>query len=230
MLWESVNLFPSCPPACTPYKNHIYTAYMPRLVIIIVVLLLLAGGLGIAWVILTPDPILPEAMQMREMTPSFPSDKDDSETKTVPVYAKDITGAAPQFTFQANMPASWKAESIPSIEAISLYDPSDSGDTSLDKSQIFIRYFTASDFLTLSTVTIHSQEPLTVVGRPAVRYDISKKIGVPNFANQPLWRNERHVVTDIRVFDSNPSVFYVIAKRPGLEQEVYEAFLESLTL
>lgn len=204
---------------------------MSRIVIIVVTLLLLVGGAGAVWVILSSasvDPILSEAMQTRETLPL--SGKNDLETKAVAVNAKDIAGVAPQFTFQANIPASWKAESISGIEAISFYDPLASGNTSLEKSQIFIRHFTASQFLTLSTVTIHSRESLIVAGRPAVRYDISKKTGVLNFANQPLWRNERHVVTDIRVSDSSPSVFYVIAKRPDLDQGVYEDFLNSLTV
>jgi len=49
---------------------------------------------------------------------------------------------------------------------------------------------------------------------------------VANFAGQPSWRSEEHIVTDIRVSDANPSVFYVIAKRPDLDMNTYQLFLD----
>ncbi len=147
---------------------------------------------------------------------------------TKQVRAADVPGTDESFIFVATIPADWEVEVVPGSRAISFYDPQVSGSTTLDKSQIFIRSFKAHDFLTLSTVTIHSREQLTINGRPAVRYDIEKKSEVPPFAAQPAWRNERHIVTDIRVSDKNPSVFYVIAKRPDLDAVVYETFLQNL--
>ncbi len=150
------------------------------------------------------------------------------DEKTVP--ASDLPGAAPAFTFLAVMPASWQAEVIPASEAVNFFDPEGEGENNLEKSQIFMRHFSGNDFLTLATVTIRSRESLTIKKRPAVRYVIAKKPEVPDFPNQPSWRNEQHMVTDIRVADTNPSVFYVIAKRPDLDARIYQRFLENLAV
>lgn len=134
------------------------------------------------------------------------------------------------YDFDLSMPLGWRAESISAVEAISLYDPQAAGESDLEKSQIFIRYFRANKFLTLDTVTIHSRQELIVGGRPAVRYDIEKKPAAPTFPSQPSWRNKRHLVTDIRLSDASPSIFYVIASRPDLDPAIYQAILDSLKL
>ena len=146
------------------------------------------------------------------------------------ILARNVAGAAKNFIFAVKIPVGWQAEAVPEIDAINFYDPASEDNTSLEQSQIFIRNFRANSFLTLATVTIHSRENLTINNRPAVRYDIEKKPGVPNFPNQPSWRNRRHIVTDIRVSDKNPSVFYVIAKRPELDQKIYQQFLKDLAV
>lgn len=158
--------------------------------------------------------------------PSESKPSDTSTNKTI--AAKDIPGAHSDFKFLATVPAAWSAEAVRAIDSINFYDPAAPGASNLEKSQIFIRKFTANDFLTLSTVTIHSRTTIKVNNRPAVRYDIEKKSGIANFANQPAWRSARHIVTDVRVSDANPSVFYVIAKRPDLDQAIYDRFLNSL--
>jgi hypothetical protein len=144
--------------------------------------------------------------------------------------AQSIPNIAQQFTFSATIPNAWIAEPISSINAVNFYNPAADASTSLEKSQIFIRYFEASDFLTLSTVDILSKSSLTVGNRPAVRYTIKKKPNVSNFPNQPSWRNKEHVVTDVRVSDTNPSVFYVIAKNPELDETTYQILLDSFTV
>lgn len=146
------------------------------------------------------------------------------------IRAQDITGIAKEFAFSAQIPDSWQTEAALASQAIAIYDPGAPGINNLEKSQIFIRYFTASDFLTLPTVTIHERTSLTIADSQAVRYDIEKKRSVENFPNQPQWRNERHIVTDVRVSKKNPSLFYVIAKRPDLSEKVYETFLQSLQI
>ncbi len=147
---------------------------------------------------------------------------------TVTIQAQDIDKADAAFQFTSVMQARWEAEAIAATQAISLYDPAAPGESNLEKSQIFIRSFSADDFLTLSTVNILNQKDLTLDGRPAVEYEIENKAGVPNFVGQPSWRSERHIVTDVRVSDTNPSVFYVIAKRPDLDDATYQAFLDTL--
>lgn len=189
-----------------------------------VILVVLILGIGI--VLWTRGPTLSTTLSTSPTTTGTQT----SDSSSPLIRAQDIPGAASQFTFAAEMPQRWQAEAIAGIEAISLYDPTLPGNDNLEKSQIFIRHFTANDFLTLASVTIHARTPRTIAGRPAVRYDITKKPSVANFPNQPLWRNQRHIVTDIRVSDSNPSVFYVIAKRPNLAPGIYEHFLNTLTV
>lgn len=144
------------------------------------------------------------------------------------VYGATIPGAHFDYNFSANLPAGWKAEAVPAIEAINLYSPTASGENNLEKSQIFIRKFTARNFETLTTVDILDRKEVEVVGRPAVQYEIKKKGGIANFPNQPQWRNEQHIVTDIRVSDGSPSLFYVIARNPKLSEQQYQAVLTSL--
>lgn len=132
-------------------------------------------------------------------------------------------------SFSATIPSTWEAEYIPDIQAINFFDSSVEGKSNLEKSQLFVRYFVANQFLTLQTVTIYSENESVINDRPAVTYEIEKKSNVADFAFQPSWRNQRHFVTDIRSTDDNPTTFYVFAQRPGLDQEVIEAFLQSVT-
>lgn len=125
------------------------------------------------------------------------------------------------------LPSTWKVEYIKTIEAINIFNPNLPG-TTLEQSQIFIRYFSANKFLTLSTVNILQREELTILGHSAVKYEIKKKDGVANFANQPIWRNQQHIVVDIRSTDNNPTTFYVFAKNPNLPEETFNTFLNSL--
>ena len=144
------------------------------------------------------------------------------------IETKNISAAADVFNFSVQAPDGWQIQAVPQIEALNIFNPEAEGQDNLRKSQIFIRYFKASDFLTLGTVTIHSRTKTTINGRPAVIYDIEKKSGVANFAHQPSWRSARHLVTDIRLNDTNPSIFYVVAKRPDLAQEIFDRFIISL--
>jgi len=152
------------------------------------------------------------------------------EIKFQTISTTDIEGLAGPFTFSAEIPIGWEVEAVPSIESINIYDPNSLETSTLDKSQIFIRYFTANSFLTLSTVTIYQQTQTQNKGKPTVIYDIEKKPGVANFPNQPSWRNKRHFVTDIRQTDTDPSVFYVFGQRPDLDEEIFGHFLQTLTL
>lgn len=173
---------------------------------------------------------MPTEAQMDQLLKSPSPDLTASASLTQRIDARIISSADTNFQFTATMPALWQAAAVPEIDAINLFNPHVAGENDLEKSQIFIRFFRANAFLTLSTVTIHERTEFTLSGRPAVRYDIEKKPTAAGFPSQPSWRNVRHIVTDIRVTDTNPSVFYVIARRPNLDQAVYEAFLTSLTV
>lgn len=144
------------------------------------------------------------------------------------MHSSNTANLAGPFTFSAEIPSGWKVEAVPEIEAINIYNPNASNNNNLEKSQIFVRYFKANTFLTLNTVTIYKQTQTTNKDRPMVIYDIEKKPGVANFPSQPAWRNQRHIVTDIRQTDGSPSVFYIFAQRPGLTPEIFDNFLKTL--
>lgn len=134
------------------------------------------------------------------------------------------------FPLEFDVPAGWDVEYIPSIEALNLYTLTGEG-VARERSQVLIRYFDASSFLTLSTVTIHSTTDLTVGtdDYTARRYDIEKKAGVANFVDQPSWRNERHIVTDFRGAGGYTR-YFVVAANPALDVAVYESLLASMTI
>lgn len=192
------------------------------------ILILIAGSavVGLAfWQILRDKP-----------APSSANPPGSSSTIPAPVsteplyrrfYAASVQGAANEFSFSLEIPRTWQAEAVSAIEAIALYDPDAPGESNLEKSQLFIRHFSGNDFLTLSTVTIHDRSDVVVDGRPARRYDIEKEAGIADFPDQPSWRNDRHIVTDVRVSDARPSTFYVVAQNPALETTVYHHALET---
>lgn len=175
----------------------------------------------------TPSPIV--SSPVATLTPS-PTTTPTPATTFKRIEASDIAAVPSQYNYSAEIPANWAVEIVSGSEAVNIYDPALSDATNLEKSQIFIRYFSANSFLTLTTVDVLSRESLTIKNRPAVRYEIQKKASVANFASQPTWRNKKHIVTDIRLSDSNPSLFYVIAQRPGLSDAIYQHFLDSIQL
>jgi len=150
-----------------------------------------------------------------------------STSQTIsPANRLEFSTLNPLYRFSAELDNGWRAEYVPTTEAINIYNQGAIG-SNLEKSQIFIRYFNANDFLTLTTVNILSRESTSINGHDAVRYEIEKKAGVANFANQPSWRSQRHSVVDIRFAETNPSVFYVIARNPSLSESDFEDFLQN---
>ncbi len=141
---------------------------------------------------------------------------------------KDLGGNIFHIAFE--IPDGWEVEYIPSIESLNLFTL-EGGGSARERSQIFIRYFDATDFLTLPTVTIHDTQDGTVgAGNyKARRYDIEKKADIENFKDQPLWRNGRHIVTDFRGKEGFTR-YYVVAANSELDQEIYERVLESIQI
>lgn len=140
----------------------------------------------------------------------------------------DLPDRDPKFSFTSAIPKTWVVEYVAGSKAINIYDPYAAGTTNLDQSRIFITFFQASDFQTLTTVTVKSRTPTTINGHAAVTYSISKKTDVPNFNSQPIWRNQEHRVTDIRTSTKSPTVFYALAKAPAVSNQVFDDFLKSL--
>lgn len=159
---------------------------------------------------------------------ALPEEPIATDTTTRQFTSSELSTITAPFNFTATIPAAWQVEYVPEIEAINFYDPTIEATSALEQSQIFVRYFTAASFLTLSTVTIYSQTETTINNRPVVVYDIEKKPEVADFTHQPSWRNQRHVVTDIRSTNNTPATFYVFGKRPELSQEVFDQFIQSV--
>lgn len=132
------------------------------------------------------------------------------------------------FQFSAEVPPGMEIEFIQSIDSINIYDPKDGAENIRDKSKIFIRNFEANKFLTLSTVDIASKEGTFINGHAAVHYEITKKPEIKSFPEQPIWRNYKHKLTDIRLNNQNPSWFYVFSYNPNYDPKQFEKFLNSI--
>lgn len=143
------------------------------------------------------------------------------------IDASSISGADEAYKFSAMIPNDWDIRAVSASDSLYVYDSKVEGAT-IENAQIFIRYFKADDFLTLKTVTIHSRTEVLINGLPSVRYEIEKIKSVPNFVNQPSWRNKRHIVTDIKINSSSPATYLVVAKNPELSETVYQSFLNSI--
>lgn len=169
----------------------------------------------------------PNILQTKENTHSEAIDK---------VFnSHDLFGVDSHFQFTASIPSSWQAEYVSESQAINFYVPPEKSSIGttlqserLDSSKIFVKYFIADKFLTLTTVDIRSRLESVINGRQAVTYVIAKKPSIKNFPNQPIWRNEKHTVTDIRSSGDSPTVFYVFAKSPLLPENDFKNFLESV--
>lgn len=209
---------------------------MRRAVLLILVLVLLAAGIFFA---LRPrqageSPGSDQGTPLTNLSNQEPTRQPAATTAPAAAgttfAAQDVAGSDPVFQFSAIVPAGWQVEAVAASQALNLYDPTATGATNLEKSKIFVKYFRASSFLTLQTVTVKSRTESTINGRPAVTYLIEKKSGVANFPNQPSWRNREHRVTDIRSSDASPTTFYVFAKAPEVSDATFDAFLNSVTV
>ncbi len=134
------------------------------------------------------------------------------------------------FKLELLLPKNWDIEYIPSLQALNLYMVSGNG-TARERSQVFIRYFDANKFLTLSSVDVLSTKDVQVGAQSYTgkQYEIEKKSGIADFTDQPSWRNKQHRVTDFRDKEGFTR-YYVVAKNPNLDMETYQKVLESMTI
>lgn len=140
----------------------------------------------------------------------------------------DRSGSDPFDALHLRLPEGWSLEYIPQIEAMSVYTAQGEG-PARERSQLFIRFFDADTFLTLSTVDILSSENIMVGDDyEARRYEIQKKDGVSDFPFQPSWRNDRHIVVDVHVPETRR--YYVFAASPDLDPDVFSRLLTALEL
>lgn len=140
----------------------------------------------------------------------------------------DLGGSS--FKIRFAIPGGMEVEYVPQLKALNIFTIKGEG-TARERSQLFIRYFDASGFQTLSGVTVYDTKDITVgQGKYAARrYDIEPKPGVADFAHQPAWRNARHIVTDF-TGGNGVARYYVVAKNPKLTDNMYEAVLASMQL
>lgn len=132
------------------------------------------------------------------------------------------------FRFSGDVSDNFQVEYVPGSESINIFNPNIESLNNLEKSQIFIKYFKANTFLTLSTVDILNKENDEVNGHSAVRYEIVKKPGIANFVSQPSWRSEQHKLIDIQLADQTNTFFYVFSYNPEFPEEEFEKFINSL--
>lgn len=129
-----------------------------------------------------------------------------------------------------DLPPGTELEFVPSLKAWNVYTVRGEGSVR-ERSQFFIRYFDASDFLTLKTANILRTEDL-MVGRgsyAARRYEIEKKPETADFPDQPSWRNTRHLVTDFRDKEGRTR-YYVVAAAPDQSLRAIELFLSGMEI
>lgn len=185
--------------------------------IFIIVIFIIAIGLVIGMIYFLPKGNTSPLMQ-------------DAENKISEVFEKtiDFSEINQEFSFSAKIPKEFEVEYVSNVRAINIYNPSQTGDSNIEKSKIYVSFFKASKFLTLNTVEITQQDKVTVQGREAILYEITKKETVPNFTGQPTWRNVTHKAIDIRASQNSPSYFYSFAKNPDLSQKIFDDFINSL--
>lgn len=142
--------------------------------------------------------------------------------------SKEIGGD--NFKLQFTIPADWEAEYIPQRKALNLFSLRGEG-TARERSQIYISFFDAPQFQTLTTVNVLSTKDLKVgqENYVAKRYEIEKKSTVSSFADQPSWRNAKHFVTDFRSQEGQTR-YYTFAKNPSLDEGIYQQVLASIEI
>ncbi len=152
----------------------------------------------------------------------------NSKKEQNPQQKIDFKTINPDFKFTSYIPNEWKIENVSTIDSINIYDPEVLAENNLEKSQIFIRQFKASEFLTLNSVNIIKQESVSINEHEAIRYEIEKKDNIADFPNQPSWRNTKHKLIDIRYTKSDPSIFYVFSYNPLLSEEKFNSLINQL--
>lgn len=166
------------------------------------------------------------ASKVNSIAPEKPA---PAETGADDLYNFGDLGEKGIFKFSGQLSQNWSVQYVPEIEAVNIFLIGGNSESALENSQIFIRYFKADRFLTLSTVEILEREETEIGSYPAVRYKILKKPEIANFYRQPLWRSQEHQLIDIRYSPESPSIFYVIAKNPDLSGQDFDRFIDSLS-
>ncbi len=206
----------------SPQKKYDQNRYHTILILLILIIFISACKKN------SDSSNLENSLKQIESTQISPQKQnDDSQTlKSEKIIQASLYNNVFRFSFK--IPHIYSVEYIPEIEAINIYNPSLDGPNIREKSQIFVRYFQANQFLTLKTVNILNRKDTTLKNHSAVQYEIEKKPGIADFSQQPSWRNKKHKLTDIRLSNTNPSFFYVFAYNPLLLEENFENFLESM--
>jgi len=146
------------------------------------------------------------------------------------MYNPETDLGGEEFVLEFLVPEGWEVEYDDSARILNVFTLSGEG-SSRERSQIVFAYFDASQFLTLSTVTIHGTSDL-VVGKEnytAKRYDIEKRPGAAGFQSQPSWRSGRHIAIDFRDKEGRTR-YWSIAKNPQLDEQTFQRVLDSIKI
>lgn len=189
------------------------------------------AGLAIAVGLLWPrTQVVAPTTNTAKVNVNQPTSNANTSTNTTTFSTVDLPDRDPRFSFSTHLPSGWVAEYVPGSRAIIFLDPQAGGTSNLEKTRVFVTYFEATTFQTLTTVEVKSRSELSINERPAVQYVIAKKSGVADFTAQPDWRNRQHQVTDIRTTSDSPTIFYAFAQAPDLPEEIFSDILRSFTI
>lgn len=135
-----------------------------------------------------------------------------------------------EFAFEFLIPEGWEVEYDDQARILNLFSLGGAG-SARERSQVLLSYFDASQFLTLSTVTIHSVADARVGegNYIAKLYDIEKRAGTAAFQDQPAWREKRHIAIDFRDKEGRTR-YWSIAKNPQLDEETFQRVLDSVRI
>lgn len=146
------------------------------------------------------------------------------------IYNPQVDLGGNDFSLEFLIPEGWEVEYEDSARILNLFTLGGKG-SSRERSQIVFTYFDGSQFLTLSSVTIHALSDLGVgkENYTARRYDIEKKPGVFAFQGQPSWRAKRHLAIDFRDKEGYTR-YWSIAKNPQLDEETFQRVVSSIKI
>lgn len=151
-------------------------------------------------------------------------------TNLIDFSIADLPDRDPAFSFNVSIPKTWRAEYVPAAKAINLYDSQAGGKSNLERSMIFITYYSAEEFTAPLNMDIKSQSEATINKLATKTYIVQKNSDRKKIVGQPAWLDLEHRITDIRTTDAKPTIFYSLAIAPGLSDAQLSTFLASLSM
>lgn len=131
----------------------------------------------------------------------------------------DLPERDPHFEFMATIPSGWVAEYLADGPAINLYNPSAAGQTTLEKSKIYVTYTIRSDSLSSDrTIANHPAQVTATVNIDATEKYI------------PAWMSKVTQITQVQTNDTAPYTVIQFYQAPDLPDSTFDGFVSSLQL